>query len=91
MSELKTLTFAITGMHCASCGMLVDETLEELDGVERCEADSRRGRAVVLADTATASISDITAAIAKAGYTASLLNTSAPAIPSLSPKTKDFK
>lgn len=69
----ETLTFSVTGMHCASCGMLVDETVEDLDGVERCETDSRRGRAVVCVDTATASVVAITAAIAAAGYTASLL------------------
>ncbi len=73
MSTVETLTFSVTGMHCASCGMLVDETVENLDGVERCETDSRRGRTVVRVDAATASVADITAAIAVAGYTASLL------------------
>ena len=69
----KTLTFAVTGMHCASCGMLVDDAVEDLDGVQRCETDSRRGRAVVRVDAATASVGAITAAIADAGYTATLL------------------
>lgn len=73
MPSTETLTFAVTGMHCASCGMLVDEMVEELDGVERCETDSRRGRAVVRVDAATTSVGAITAAIAAAGYSATLL------------------
>ncbi len=73
MGDVETLTFAVTGMHCASCGMLVDETLEDLGGVERSDTDSRRGRATVRVDVTSTSVADITAAIAEAGYTAVLL------------------
>ncbi len=73
MSTIETLTFAVTGMHCASCGMLVDEMVEDLVGVERCDTDSRRGRAVVRANITASSVADITAAIVDAGYSASLL------------------
>lgn len=70
MVDLATLAFAVTGMHCASCGLLIDDTVEELSGVERCETDSRRGRTVVRADLAATSTAEIVAAIAEAGYTA---------------------
>ena len=64
------LTLRVSGMHCASCGVLVDEAVEELAGVERSETDSRRGRTVVRADLSVASVEDIVAAIATAGYQA---------------------
>ena len=70
MGEPVTLAFAVTGMHCASCGLLIDDTVEELPGVERSETDSRRGRTVVRADLAATTSAEIVAAIAEAGYTA---------------------
>ena len=72
MGEHVALTFAVTGMHCASCGLLIDDAVEELDGVYRSQTDSRRGRTVVRADPAVASVESIVAAIADAGYQAEL-------------------
>ena len=72
MGDHVALVFSVTGMHCASCGLLVDDTVEELDGVDRCQTDSRRGRTVVRADPAVASVESIVAAIADAGYQAEL-------------------
>ena len=68
MAGSATLTFAVTGMHCASCGLLIDEAVEELDGVDRCQTDSRRGRTVVRVDPSVATVGAIVAAIAEAGY-----------------------
>lgn len=65
-----TVVFTVTGMHCSSCGILVDETLEELPGVERAETDTRRGRTVVRADLAVISVGQMVAAIGDTGYTA---------------------
>ena len=64
------MTFAVAGMHCASCGLLIDDAVEELEGVERCETDSRRGRTVVVADPTIATADDVVVAIATAGYRA---------------------
>lgn len=72
MGDHVALTFAVTGMHCSSCGLLIDDAVEELDGVDHCQTDSRRGRTVVRADPAVASVESIVAAIADAGYQAEL-------------------
>ena len=40
-------SFAVTGMHCASCGLLIDEALEELPGIDRAQTDLRHGRTTV--------------------------------------------
>ena len=70
MAGRSTLVFAVSGMHCASCGLLIDDAVEELEGVERCQTDSRRGRTVVSADPALATVAEIVAAIAAAGFRA---------------------
>ena len=35
---MKTITFEVKGMHCTSCEMLVVDSLEDLEGVERATA-----------------------------------------------------
>lgn len=68
MGGPASLVFAVTGMHCPSCGLLIDDAVEELDGVERCQTDTRRGRTVVTADAALATVDAIMAAIVEVGY-----------------------
>ena len=70
MGEPVTVTLSVGGMHCGSCGLLVDDALEELDGVERAETDVRRGRTVVRAHLDATSVGDMVAAVAEAGYAA---------------------
>lgn len=65
------LTFTIDGMHCASCTLLIDEGLEDLDGVHRCTTKLRKRRTAVDVDPAACTPEVIQAAIADAGYTAS--------------------
>lgn len=69
MAEV-TAAFVVTGMHCASCGMLIDDAVEELDGVGSCATDARRGRTVVRFDPAATSPEAIAAAIVETGYAA---------------------
>jgi copper chaperone CopZ len=42
-----TLELAVEGMHCASCGLLIDEAVEALPGVMRSATDQRAGRTMV--------------------------------------------
>jgi copper chaperone len=65
-----TYTFAVTGMHCGSCGMLIDESLEDLAGVTRSETSYRAGRTIVTVDPGRVTVEQITAAIAQTGYAA---------------------
>lgn len=70
MAQATTLTFRVEGMHCASCGMLIDDTLEDLDGVRRAETSVKAGRTTVDLDPALCQPADVIAAIAEAGYQA---------------------
>jgi copper chaperone CopZ len=57
-------------MHCSSCSILIDETLEELAGVATATTDLRRETTTVEYDPALVTLDQITAEITKLGYTA---------------------
>lgn len=59
---------AVTGMHCASCGLLIDEALEDLPGVVSSSTDMRREVTTVEYDPGQTSLEVITAEIAGLGY-----------------------
>lgn len=62
----------IEGMHCGSCGLLIDDELEEIDGVRSAATDVRAGRGVVrLVEGAEVDTAALVAAVEAAGaYTA---------------------
>lgn len=68
-----TQTFSVGGMHCASCSMLIDEVLEDLDGVRRAETSLRKRTTRVEFDPATCTPQVIVEAISEAGYAAELV------------------
>ncbi|MET9959602.1 heavy metal-associated domain-containing protein [Streptomyces sp. NPDC006326] len=63
------IEFHVTGMHCNSCGLLIDDEVEELTGVKASTTSLRTGRTVVETD-GHVDPADILAAIATAGYEA---------------------
>lgn len=69
---MDTAVFSVSGMHCASCGIVVDDAVEELAGVAESVTDVRRGRTTVSYDPRTTSLSAISAAVAATGYHAAL-------------------
>ena len=68
---MTTRHFQITGMHCASCGLLVDETLEDLPGIVSSTTNVRTGRATVDVEPGSTAADDavIVAAVTALGYT----------------------
>ncbi|MEO6714414.1 MAG: heavy-metal-associated domain-containing protein [Mycobacteriales bacterium] len=68
---MTTATIEVTGMHCASCGLLVDDAAEDVAGVRSSQTDVRRGRTTVEYDPAKTSPELVAAAItAETGYRA---------------------
>lgn len=65
-----TVTFRVTGMHCGSCSLLIDDVLEDLPGVHSTRTSMKQGLSVVELDLARSSTADVIAAIAEAGYQA---------------------
>ena len=62
---------SVVGMHCGSCVALIEETLNERDGVKAASVDLDSARAVIEYDSSTLDVEEIRAAIAEAGYSAS--------------------
>lgn len=71
----EVLVVSVEGMHCGSCGLRIDDAVEDLTGVTRSTTSFRTGLTeVVLADGADpATVAPgVVAAITSAGYTAAL-------------------
>ena len=63
-------TLKLTGMHCPSCAMTVDDALEELDGVRRSKTKYARARTRVEFDEQQVDLGRIRETIADLGYQA---------------------
>ncbi len=71
MSE-RTVTLEINGMHCASCGLLVDDCMEDVAGVVSSRTDVRSGKCIaIVADSVP--VADLLAAVEEAGYTGQIV------------------
>ena len=60
----------VEGMHCGSCVALIEETLNEREGVTAALVDLDSARAVIEYDPSMLDVAQIRAAIADAGYSA---------------------
>ena len=69
---MKTFRFEATGMHCASCEILIKEELTELPGVSDVTADYTTGAGSFKLDESLTNQKQVIAAIKKAGYKATL-------------------
>jgi P-type Cu+ transporter len=69
-SSRSTCTLDIGGMTCASCVRHVEKALSRIDGVDSAEVNLATEAATVSFDPQTAGLSELTAAVAAAGYTA---------------------
>lgn len=69
MAELR---LKVDGMHCASCALLIEEELEELDGVTEAKASYPRQQARVVFDAARIDLPAILKAIGDLGYRGSV-------------------
>src|SRR6266700_2912620 len=68
-SSSSTCTLDIGGMTCASCVRHVEKALSRIDGVRNAEVNLATEAATVSFDPQTAGLSELTAAVAAAGYT----------------------
>jgi copper chaperone len=62
----------VQGMHCSSCGLLIDDELEDIPGVRSSSTDAKTGRTTVrLEEGAAVETAALIAAVEQAGeYTA---------------------
>lgn len=64
------LTFRVSGMHCGSCSLLIDDVLEDLPGVHSTRTSVKDRTSVVELETARTNPAEVVNAIAEAGYQA---------------------
>jgi Cu+-exporting ATPase len=65
---MKTETFAIQGMHCASCASVIKRSLEKLDGVSVCEVNYGSEKAQVSFDPDHVTVPQMNEQVQKFGY-----------------------
>ena len=65
---MTNITLKAKGMHCSSCEMLIQDALEELDGIKSSKADHNTGSVIVNFDESKTTPDSIKAVISKEGY-----------------------
>lgn len=70
MKKHTATTLQIIGMHCTSCAMNIDFTLEDIDGINEARTDYVRQTTVILYDDTKINIEEMIAVITKLGYEA---------------------
>ncbi|MFE6506334.1 heavy-metal-associated domain-containing protein [Nocardioides sp. NPDC057767] len=76
-----TYTWAVTGMHCNSCSILIDEAVEELDGVTSSTTSLKKKLTTVTLDPTRCEPAHVAEAIRIAGYDVNPVSVSAQAAP----------
>ncbi|MGH8067546.1 MAG: heavy metal translocating P-type ATPase [Candidatus Entotheonellia bacterium] len=68
-NSVQEVSFAVTGMTCASCVRRIEKALQKVEGVSAASANLATGKARVDFDAAVATADQLRAAVEKAGYT----------------------
>lgn len=71
----KTIAFAISGMHCASCALIIEKSLKEVEGVHESHVNFGAEKASIVYDPSVVTPTQLIEAIKKAGYDASIVDT----------------
>lgn len=61
-------TFSVRGMHCASCVVLIEQSLRKVPGVSEANVNLATNKATVTYDTDRASEQDLQDAVSRTGY-----------------------
>jgi len=69
MAEIKK-TFSIKGMHCASCVLILERALTQVDGVSRANVNLATTKATVTYDPQKVTDETLASAVAHVGYNA---------------------
>lgn len=65
---MKTVTFVVKGMHCASCQMLLQENFEETKGVKSAKVSFKDGKAEIEYDESKTDLNALKKVITNEGY-----------------------
>lgn len=65
---MKTSTFGVRGMHCASCVLTIERALKRVKGVENASVNLAAEKAIITRDPAEASDEELVRAVKDVGY-----------------------
>jgi P-type Cu+ transporter len=68
-NSVQEVSFAVTGMTCASCVRRIEKALQKVEGVREASVNLATGKARVDFDAAVATADQLRAAVENAGYT----------------------
>lgn len=60
--------FKLSGLHCSSCGLSIDNALEEVDGVMQSATSYAKAESVIYFDPDRTDLKSLKKTIQKAGY-----------------------
>ena len=69
MNKIKK-TFSVKGMHCASCVLIIEKSLKNIEGVSEANVNLVTEKATVVYDSEKTTDKDLVSAVANAGYKA---------------------
>ena len=70
MADQKITTLEVSGMHCASCALLIERSLKKVPGVEEANVNYSTGKARIKSDSSQVNDSTLQSAVKSAGYSA---------------------
>ena len=65
---MRKVSIVVDGMHCAACGLLIDDVMLDLDGVATSVTDTKSGLCRIEAAEHVGD-AELLAAVVEAGYT----------------------
>jgi cation transport ATPase len=71
-AKTEKVVLGITGMHCASCAMLIEGSLQDAAGVSTASVDFKSARAVVVCDPGKTNSTNLAKLVRAMGYGASV-------------------
>lgn len=69
-SSLRRIGLGLSGMYCAACSITIEDAILRVPGVREVQVQAASQRARILLDPARTKLSEVVAAVQKAGYRA---------------------
>ena len=66
---METITLKLSGLHCTSCTVNIDLTLEDIDGVKSVDTNYQKSETKISFDPDKTNLTTIKKTISSLGYT----------------------
>ncbi len=70
---MSKVTLQVSGMHCASCAIIIDKSIRKLQGIKESNVNFSTAKATIEFDETLTKTEDLIASVKKSGYAAELL------------------